>query len=324
MILYNCATKAPGTALAFPYYGQMMADGVPGWRMLKGGMHGLTASIAEAAAEAGARILINRSISKLDVRANRCVRAVDDQGDTYEADYFIAACDPLRTARLLRAGGYTSKHWKALTGLWRTSSFRGMCGKANFTLRDLPRFRHLPDDLQGLALGGLVSNLRTLSMMDAAFASANRFGTSDRPYLEMHVPTVLDPSQGCGSHTILSVYFMFSAFTEKHNRSRRESMRNALYEVLEEEIEDFSENVVEEQLFTNKDLHGLFGFSRGNVDHGSLTHQYSFSDRGLPGVTPPRTDIANLYLGSAGSAPGGLVTGLPGLFAAEAVLHACC
>ena len=316
MLLYNASTSEPGSAFAFPFYGQMMVEGAPGWRMLAGGMSVLTDAIAELVKSIGGKIELDTEVRRLEVDSGRIRSAVDVHGRSHSADLFLAACDPLRAGQLLLNGGYSSPNWDELRRLWLRPAFQGMCGKANFLLRRRPTFRHVPAELQIIASRTLTTNLTSLRAMDEAFATAMARGVSDIPYVEILLPSEIDPTQGCGHHCVMSVYFMYSLSEYCVDAGVvRSRLMAALNEVLDD---DFHDCVVDEEILSSRDLSALFGLSRGNVDHGSLTPEYSFNRRGLPGRAPPSTDLDNLFLASAGAAPGGLVSGIPGMTAALA------
>jgi phytoene dehydrogenase-like protein len=317
MLLYNSSTTEPGSALAFPFYGQMAVEGAPGWTMLSGGMGKFTEELANAVSRHGAESLVDTQIVAFEIAEGRIVAAIDAAGVHHTADLFVAACDPLRLCDLLAVSGHISPQWTELRDLWARPSFRGMCGKANYLLRETPRFRLVADEFQDLARRTLVTNLGSSAMMDEAFRSAQANGVSDAPYIEILLPSEIDPSQSCGSHVVMSVYFMYSLYEEAESAERDDLVVRALEDVLRRHVENLESLVLSREVLSNTALAHLFGFSRGNVDHGSLVLDYCFNRRGLPGTNPPFTDIPNLLLGSAGAAPGGLVSGLPGWIAAQ-------
>jgi phytoene dehydrogenase-like protein len=81
---------------------------------------------------------------------------------------------------------------------------------------------------------------------------------------------------------------------------------------------DFESSILGEAAITPLDLARKYGLPGGNIYHGALnTHELG---RERPFGTGYRSDVAGLYLGSAGVHPGGGVMGLPGRNAAMAAI----
>ena len=70
---------------------------------------------------------------------------------------------------------------------------------------------------------------------------------------------------------------------------------------------------------TPEDLESSWGLSGGHIFHGEPALDQSWIARPLLGWAQYRTPIDGLYLASAGTHPGGGLTGLSGLLAAQTV-----
>ncbi|ADN51563.1 glucose-inhibited division protein A [Vulcanisaeta distributa DSM 14429] len=73
------------------------------------------------------------------------------------------------------------------------------------------------------------------------------------------------------------------------------------------------------ELITPSDYESIFRLAGGNLNHLPMTEDYMFSNRPIPGWGYS-TPIRGLYLGGAGTWPGGQVTGVPGYNAARKIL----
>lgn len=73
------------------------------------------------------------------------------------------------------------------------------------------------------------------------------------------------------------------------------------------------------ELITPSDYESIFRLAGGNLNHLPMTEDYMFNNRPVPGWGYS-TPIRGLYLGGAGTWPGGQVTGVPGYNAARKVL----
>ena len=73
------------------------------------------------------------------------------------------------------------------------------------------------------------------------------------------------------------------------------------------------------EVLTPEDLEQRWGLPGGHIFHGESTLDQSWAARPLLGWANYRTPIEGLYLASAGTHPGGGLTGLPGLLASQTV-----
>ena len=77
--------------------------------------------------------------------------------------------------------------------------------------------------------------------------------------------------------------------------------------------------VVHSEVITPEDLEVTFGMDGGHMHHGEHALDQMLVARPMLGMSHYGSPIPGLYLGSAGSHPGGGITGLPGLLAAGEV-----
>ena len=80
-----------------------------------------------------------------------------------------------------------------------------------------------------------------------------------------------------------------------------------------------SDRIVAQEILTPEDLEQRWGLPGGHIFHGESTLDQSWAARPLLGWADYRTPIEGLYLASAGTHPGGGLTGLPGLLASGVV-----
>jgi phytoene dehydrogenase-like protein len=78
--------------------------------------------------------------------------------------------------------------------------------------------------------------------------------------------------------------------------------------------------VLARQVLTPLDLERTYGLTEGNIFHGDVRPDQLFHMRPVAGWSGYRTPIRDLYLCSAGTHPGGGVTGAPGYNAARRIL----
>jgi phytoene dehydrogenase-like protein len=77
--------------------------------------------------------------------------------------------------------------------------------------------------------------------------------------------------------------------------------------------------IVGREIITPLDLETRWGLTGGHIFHGESALDQWWIGRPLPALARYRTPVRGLVLASAGTHPGGGLTGLPGLLAAKAV-----
>jgi phytoene dehydrogenase-like protein len=89
--------------------------------------------------------------------------------------------------------------------------------------------------------------------------------------------------------------------------------------VLEPHIPTLSRHIVGREIITPEDMEQRWGIPGGHVFHAESTLDQSWVARPILGWAEYRTPVAGLYLASAGTHPGGGLTGLPGWLASQRV-----
>jgi phytoene dehydrogenase-like protein len=130
-----------------------------------------------------------------------------------------------------------------------------------------------------------------------------------------------DPSLADQGRHVMSIC---AHFAPRHLRNttwtdQREPFYESVIRVLEAHMPSLRSLIVGREILTPEDLEERWGFSGGHIFHGEPALDQSWIARPLLGWAQYRTPIAGLYLASAGSHPGGGLTGLPGLLAARTI-----
>src|SRR5206468_6088582 len=92
----------------------------------------------------------------------------------------------------------------------RRYKFRGSSGKVNLALAGLPDFTCLPG--QGPHLRGAISISPSVEYMERAYDQAKYGAFSRRPYIDMVIPTLTDPSVAPPGKHILSCFVQYAPY----------------------------------------------------------------------------------------------------------------
>ena len=159
------------------------------WGLARGGTGAISESIAAAARQAGVDIRTEAPIARIVVRDNRARGVVLDSGDELEADLIASSVDPRRT--FLGMVGEELLPDEFVVGVKRYR-FRGSSGKVNLALDGLPNFTALPG--AGPHLRGAISISPSVDYMEHAYDDAKYGRFSRRPYMDVVIPSLTDPS----------------------------------------------------------------------------------------------------------------------------------
>ena len=163
--------------------------------MVKGGPGALTSAMAAAARECGAEIRLSAGVSRIVVNQGRVSGVLMEDGREIAATAVISNLDPKRT--LLGLLDSVDLDPGFLTRI-RHYRCRGNVAKINLALSSLPSFTGITrqDELRGRLHVG-----PTLDYLERAFDASKYGDISARPYLDIAIPTLIDPSLAPAENT---------------------------------------------------------------------------------------------------------------------------
>jgi phytoene dehydrogenase-like protein len=293
-----------------------MSSGSGGPRLVRGGLGALTGALAAAARTAGAEIRTDAEVDRINVKSGRITGVTLRSGEELPAKAVVSNADPRRTMLglvdpIVLEPGY----------LGRMRSFRaaGRVAKINLALSGLPHFTAAPDSR---SLGGIVHIGPDLDYLERAF-DASKYGSwSQKPHLEVTVPSLTDPSLAPPGAHVMSVSAQFAPYCLREGEwsTAAPLFADAVVDTLSEYAPGLKDLIVARQVITPVDLESKYGLTGGHIFHGELSLDQLFTMRPLLGWARYRTPIEGLYLCGAGTHPGYGVSGLSGLNAAREVL----
>jgi phytoene dehydrogenase-like protein len=286
--------------------------------LVKGGLGALTAALAGAARGFGAEIRTGAAVARLLVRDGGVAGVVLAGGEEIEARAVASAVDPRRTLLdLLDPMALDPEDVQRIRS-YRTA---GMASKVNLALSGLPRFTAAPDG--DTPLHGRIHVGPDIDALERAFDEAKYGGISRRPYLDITIPTLADPSLAPAGRHVMSVYVQYTPYRLRTGTwtERAGEVAEAVLTTLEKHAPGLRGLVLGQQVITPRDIEETYGITGGHPSHGEPSLDQLFLARPLLGFGRYRTPIPGLYICSAGTHPGGGVTGGPGANAARAILR---
>ena len=145
---------------------------------------------------------------------------------------------------------------------------------------------------------------------------------SRRPYIDIVIPSLTDPSVAPPGKHVMSCFVQYAPYDLKEGRW--DDCRDAFGDAVIDAIAEFAPNIKDiirhRQVLTPLDIERTFGLSEGNIFQGELSLEQLFFLRPAPGWAGYRTPIRKLFMCGSATHPGGGIMGAPGLNAARVIL----
>jgi phytoene dehydrogenase-like protein len=287
------------------------------WGLSRGGTGAISNAIAGAARQAGVEIRAEAEVAQILVRGNKARGVVLKNGDEIRADVVASSVDPRLTfLRFIDSGALPDEFLEDV----HRYKFRGSSGKVNLALDALPDFTCMPG--AGPHLRGAVSISPSVDYMERAYDAAKYGRFSPRPYIDIVIPSLTDPSVAPPGKHVMSCFVQYAPYHLSDGTwdEQREDFGDTVIRTLEEYAPNIRNIVLHRQVVTPLDLEREWGLSEGNIFQGELTLEQLFFLRPAPGWAQYRTPVNGLYMCGSATHPGGGIMGAPGRNAALTIL----
>jgi phytoene dehydrogenase-like protein len=315
--------RSPGTAYVLLHHYMGEIDGAfRAWGIPKGGTGGISESIASAAQSMGAEVRCQAPVQQITVTDGRASGVVLGSGEELQAGVVLSSADVRVTFLDLIEPGTLDPSF--LAGVERFK-FRGSSGKVNLALDGLPEFTCLPNaETGGEHLRGAISFSPSVDYMERAYDDAKYGQFSRRPYIDVVIPTLVDPSMAPPGKHVMSCFVQYAPYHLAEGApdwdAQRDAFEDAVIDTIEERAPNIRSLILHRQVLTPLDLERTFGLSEGNIFQGELSLEQLFWSRPVPGFGQYRTPIRGLWMCGSSVHPGGGIMGAPGRMAALQVL----
>src|SRR5450432_3749423 len=310
--------RSPGTAYVLLHHYMGEIDGAfRSWGFARGGTGAISEAIAAAAREAGVEIRTEAPIAHIRIQSGRATGVVLENGEEIEASVVSLSVDPRLT--FFKMVGRKELPEDFVEDLDRYK-FRGSSGKVNLALDGLPEFTALKGF--GTHLRGAISISPSVEYMERAYDDAKYGRFSRRPYMDVVIPSLTDPSIAPPGKHVMSCFVQYAPYHLKEGNwdDQREEFGDTVIDTIAEHAPNIKDLILHRQVVTPLDLEREFGLSEGNIFQGELSLEQLFFLRPVPGWAQFRTPIKNLYMCGSATHPGGGIMGANGRLAALEIL----
>jgi phytoene dehydrogenase-like protein len=310
----------PGTAYNLLHHALGEIDGVQGaWAHVQGGMGAISAAIAASARAHGADVRTGAEVVSIDVAGGRATGVTLASGERLTAPVVLSGAHPKRTVLDLVGAEHFPADVAADMRRYRT---RGGSVKINAVLSEPPRFERVPREVGERLWHASLALCPSLDYLEHAWQDAQRGFPAAGPYIEVEVPTAVDPTLTDDGSTILTMFTQFGPHDDAGwPDGAREDYARRCFALLAEHAPNVPDAVLDYEVLAPPDLERIFGLDGGSIFQGEQGLDQMAFMRPTPALARYATPVHGLYLCGAGTHPGGGVIAASGHNAAQRVLR---
>ena len=312
--------RTPGTAYNLLHHELGELDGVSGaWGHVRGGMGAISQAIAASARAAGATIRTGAAVERIDVAGGRVTGATLAGGEQLHARLVVSGAHP-RTTVLDMVG---AQHFPAeVADDMRRYRTRGGSVKINAILSEPPRFERLDAEREQAVLRTSLAISPSIDHLERAWQDATGGKPADAPYIEVEVPTSIDPSLTDDGATVMTMFTQYGPHAQHDwGEGDREAYARRCFDILAEHAPNVPRAIVHYEVLAPPDLERIFGLEGGSIFQGEQGLDQMAFMRPCPELARYATPVHGLYLCGAGTHPGGGVMAAAGHNAAHRILR---
>ncbi|HEX5471410.1 MAG TPA: NAD(P)/FAD-dependent oxidoreductase [Lacipirellulaceae bacterium] len=326
--------SSPGSAYVLLHHVMGEAGGARGvWGFVQGGMGGLATALAGACSDLGVEIRREAPVRHILTNNGRAIGVQLDDGTQLDAKVVASSVDAHLTFEKLLSPEELPEYFRDAVARIDYSS---ASAKINLALAEPPRFTCMNDaaGVVGPHHHGTMHIGPSLEYLERAYDDAKYGRPSERPMLEITMPTSVDRTIAPPEKHILSMFVQYAPYELASSDSPpftggprggwdaiKDSFADRCIEVLAEYAPNVPGAIEHRQVLSPLDLERTFGITGGNIMQGAMNAHQLFCFRPVAGWADHRTPIRDLYLCGAASHPGGGVLGACGKNAAEEILR---
>ncbi|GLT80014.1 hypothetical protein SLA2020_514770 [Shorea laevis] len=322
----TASVSTPGSGYVLLHHVMGETDGDRGiWSYVEGGMGSVSKAIGNAAKEAGAHIVTSVEVSQLMMEDSGIVNGVlMADGTRVQSSIVLSNATPYKTfMELVPSNILPDDFIRAI----KYSDYSSGTTKINLAVDKLPEFgccklSHReagPQHVGTIHLGS-----ESMEEIDSACQDAVNGLPSQRPVIEMTIPSVLDKTISPAGKHVINLFIQYTPYKPLdgswEDPSYRELFAKRCFTLIDEYAPGFSSSIIGYDMLTPPDLEREIGLTGGNIFHGAMGLDSLFLMRPVKGWSNYRTPLPGLYLCGSGAHPGGGVMGAPGRNAARIAL----
>src|SRR5829696_1610865 len=311
--------RTPGTAYNLLHHALGQCGGIEGaWGQVIGGMGAISQALARSAESAGAEIRTGAEVASIDVSGGRTVGVTLADGTELRAPIVASGAHPKRTVLDLVGADHFPAEVAAEIRRYRT---RGGSVKVNLLLSEPPRYTGVSEEEQRLMMTAGVNVCPSIDYLERAWQDATLGKPAEHPYIEVEVPTAIDPTLTDDGTTVMTMFTQYGPHNEEGlPEGAREAYAQRCLDLIAHYAPNVRDAVIHYEVLAPPDLERIFGLVGGSIFQGEQGLDQMAFMRPSPLLARYATPVHGLYLCGAGTHPGGGVIAAAGHNAAHRVL----
>lgn len=315
--------SAPGSGYVLLHHVMGMAGGARGvWGYVEGGMGALTQAMARSAQSLGVEIRCNADVAEILVENGRATGVRLGDGSVIHAKQLASNATAHVTFEKLMRGATLPEGFRRAV---QRIDYSSAAVKINLAVSELPQFTCMPDRRRevGPEHRGTIHINSLPEDIERAYEDARRGMPSERPVIEVVIPTSVDTTLAPPGHHIVNLFVQYAPYTLSCGSwdEQRDAFADRCIAQITEYAPNFAASVLHREVLAPPDLEARFNLTGGNIFQGAMPLHQLFSFRPVPGWSDYATPIKGLFLCGAAAHPGGGVMGACGRNAARAMLR---
>lgn len=318
----NASPSMPGTSYVLFHHVMGECNGVRGvWGYMRGGMGGLSNSIAASGKALGVEIFISSPVQRIMVKNGKAVGVVVN-GKEFEAKVVASNATPRITFERLLSPSELPEEFLADV---RRINYDSASLKINVALSELPDFKACPGAKLGPQHMGTIHICPDMQYIEEAYADSVAGRPSKNPILECSIPSSIDNTVAPPGQHVMNLFTQYAPYNLKTGKTwdeEKEAFADRCIDVLAQYAPNIKKAILYRQVLSPLDMEREYHATGGSLHHGRLSLDQMFNMRPVPGYADYTTPIKNLFICGSGAHPGGGVMGGPGRNAARTILKA--
>jgi phytoene dehydrogenase-like protein len=186
--------------------------------------------------------------------------------------------------------------------------------KINLAVDRLPEFTAKPG-FDPEVHGGTIVLARSLDEVETAFQDAVGGQAAARPFADICIPSVFDPTLAPEGHHVVSMFTQWvpHEWADKPMPAELDAYADRVIANVEEVAPGFTASILHRTVIGPHEMEHEYGLVGGNIFHGELSPDQLFHMRPAPGYADFRTPLRGLYQAGSATHGGGGVTGIPAM-----------
>ncbi len=296
-----------------------------------GGVGALAAALVSCAKAAGAELRTSARVATIALRGGAASGVVLESGEEIATARVISGASPKQTFLSLCDPSQLDPE---LVRAIRNVRYRGVSAKVHLALDGLPAFRGAEQSTPaGARPARSIVIAPSLDYLDRGYDDSKYGRVSAKPWLDVFIPTIDDPSFAPTGKHVMSVHVQYAPYKlrdagegagpsgiQQWDTASRDQLADHVIRTLAEYAPDLPGLVRQRHVLTPLDLEAQFGLPEGNPYHGELALDQALFMRPVPSCSRYRTPVPGLWLCGSGAHPGGGIPGRAGANAAKQIV----